>query len=76
MKVGLIGLHQVRLSLIVKKRVLENVMLALNAPITCGLMTKGVEPKPAATKQFLFRVKSKVVNSIVVQLSILSFAKK
>ena len=76
MKVGLIGLHQVHLSLIVKKRVLEDVMLAMDAPITCGLMTKGVEHKPAVTKQSVFRVKSLVVNSIVVQLSILSFAKK
>ena len=65
MKVGLIGLHQVHLSLIVKKRVLKDVMLALDAPITCGLMTKGVEPKPAVSKQLL-----------VIRVSILSFAKK
>ena len=65
MKVGLIGLHQVHLFLIVKKRVLKDVMLAMDAPITCGLMTKGVEHKPAVTKQFL-----------VINGSILSFAKK
>ena len=50
---GLIGLHQVHLSLIVKKRVLEDVMIAMDAPITCGLMTKDVGPRPAAAKPFL-----------------------
>ena len=65
MKVVLIGLHQAHLFLIVRKRVLEDVMLAMDAPITRGLMTKGVEPKPAVTKQFL-----------VIRVSILSFAKK
>ena len=65
MKVDLIGLHQIHLSLIVKKYVLEDVKLALDAPITCGLIIKDVEHKPAATKQFL-----------VIRVSILTFVKK